>query len=171
MRQSARLAIEGGTPVCSWPLSGWPHFTEEQILKVSDVLRSGKVNYWTGTEGRKFEQEYAEYLGVPHAIALTNGTVALELALHAIGQQPGDEVIVPSHTFVATASAVTMRGGAFRYSPISMPPHKMSRLRPWPRKSRRVQKPLSHHRRPHGRPALRNGRYQCPGQPASFDGH
>lgn len=111
MRQSARLAIEGGTPVCSWPLSGWPHFTEEQILKVSDVLRSGKVNYWTGTEGRKFEQEYAEYLGVPHAIALTNGTVALELALHAIGLQPGDEVIVPSHTFVATASAVTMRGG------------------------------------------------------------
>lgn len=74
------------------------------------VLRSGKVNYWTGTEGRRFEKEFAEAVGIRHAVALMNGTVALETALYAIGIGPGDEVIVPSRTFIASASCVVQRG-------------------------------------------------------------
>ncbi len=89
---------------------GWPRFSEAEIDAVSEVLRSGRVNYWTGREIRKFEEEYAQVLGVRHAIALTNGTAALELALHGLGIGPGDEVIVPSRTFIASASAVVMRG-------------------------------------------------------------
>jgi len=89
---------------------GWPAFSPEEIDAVSGVLASGKVNYWTGDEGRQFEREFAEFTGMPHAIALSNGTVALELALYALGIGDGDEVIVPSRTFIATASCVVMRG-------------------------------------------------------------
>jgi perosamine synthetase len=90
--------------------AGWPVYDDEQLEAVSAVLRSGKVNYWTGSEGKTFEQEYATSLGVRHAVAVANGTVALELALIAAGIGPGDEVVVPSRTFVATASAVLIRG-------------------------------------------------------------
>jgi dTDP-4-amino-4,6-dideoxygalactose transaminase len=77
---------------------GWPHFADDEIAAVDAVLRSGKVNYWTGDQGRLFEQEFAAYVGVEHGIALANGTLALELALRAIGIGPGDEVIVtPTH--------------------------------------------------------------------------
>ena len=88
----------------------WPCFDEEQIDAVAAVLRSGRVNYWTGTIGREFEREYAAYLGRRHSIALANGTVALELALEAFGIGAGDEVIVPARTYVASASCVVMRG-------------------------------------------------------------
>jgi dTDP-4-amino-4,6-dideoxygalactose transaminase len=91
-------------------LGSWPHYSEGEISAVCDVLRSGKVNYWTGDQCRLFEREFAAYIGMPHAISLANGTVALELALHALGVGPGDEVIVPARTFIATASAVVMRG-------------------------------------------------------------
>ncbi|MBN1628482.1 MAG: DegT/DnrJ/EryC1/StrS aminotransferase family protein [Thermoleophilia bacterium] len=77
---------------------------------VQRVLASGHVNYWTGEEARLFEQEFAAYHGMPHAIALANGTVALEAALVALGIGPGDDVVVPSRTFVATAGAVVLRG-------------------------------------------------------------
>lgn len=88
----------------------WPYFDQEQIEAVSHVLKSGKVNYWTGKEGKCFEQEYANFCGVRHGIAVSNGTVALELALYSLGVTAGDEVIVPSRTFIATASAVVARG-------------------------------------------------------------
>jgi dTDP-4-amino-4,6-dideoxygalactose transaminase len=88
----------------SWPT--WPHIAVDEIAAVSAVLESGKINYWTGQVGRQFETEFAQFIGVQHAIALANGTLALELALKAIDLQPGDEVIVPSKTFIATASAV-----------------------------------------------------------------
>lgn len=88
----------------------WPHYGEDEITAVSEVLRSGKVNYWTGEEARCFEREYAAYTGMQHAIALMNGTVALELALYAFGIGDGDEVITTSRTFIASASAVVMRG-------------------------------------------------------------
>ena len=88
----------------------WPHFDEEQVDAVAAVLRSGRVNYWTGTIGREFEREYASYLGRRHAIALANGTVALELALEAFGVGQGDEVVVPARTYVASASCAVMRG-------------------------------------------------------------
>lgn len=88
----------------------WPHFDEDEIAAVAAVLRSGKVNYWTGEEARQFESEYAAYTGTRHAIALANGTVALELALYAFGIGQGDEVITTSRTFIASASAAVMRG-------------------------------------------------------------
>lgn len=91
-------------------LPGWPIFDARERRAVMRVLRSGKVNYWTGQEVSKFEAEFATYLGVPHAIAVANGTLALELALQSLGIGAGDEVIVPSRTFIATASAVAMRG-------------------------------------------------------------
>jgi dTDP-4-amino-4,6-dideoxygalactose transaminase len=75
-----------------------------------DVLTSGRVNYWTGQEGRLFEQELAAYVGRQHALALCNGTVAIELALRSLGIGPGHEVVVPSRTFIATASAVVAVG-------------------------------------------------------------
>ncbi|MDO8927300.1 MAG: DegT/DnrJ/EryC1/StrS aminotransferase family protein [Sideroxyarcus sp.] len=88
----------------------WPHYDEDEIAAVSAVLRSGKVNYWTGDEARQFEREYAAYTGTRYAIALSNGTVALELALYAFGIGDGDEVITTSRTFIASASAAVMRG-------------------------------------------------------------
>ncbi|THF87137.1 DegT/DnrJ/EryC1/StrS aminotransferase family protein [Deinococcus sp. KSM4-11] len=91
-------------------LGAWPVFEPEEVEAVSEVLRSGKVNYWTGTEGREFEREYAAVLGVPYAIALHNGTQALELALLALGVGEGDEVITTPRTFIASASAAVMRG-------------------------------------------------------------
>jgi dTDP-4-amino-4,6-dideoxygalactose transaminase len=91
-------------------MPGWPSFAPDEIAAASAVLASGKVNYWTGEEGRQFEREYADYVGTKYAIALANGTVALELALHSLGIGPGDEVIVPSRTFIATASCAVMRG-------------------------------------------------------------
>jgi dTDP-4-amino-4,6-dideoxygalactose transaminase len=90
--------------------SPWPLFDDEQVAAVTEVLRSGKVNYWTGTVGREFEQGYSTYLGRRHSIALANGTVALELALEAFEIGGGDEVIVPARTYVASASCVVMRG-------------------------------------------------------------
>jgi dTDP-4-amino-4,6-dideoxygalactose transaminase len=90
--------------------STWPYFDDEMIDAATRVLRSGKVNYWTGGEGQAFETEFAQFIGCQHAIAVANGTVALELALYALGIGPGDEVIVPSRTFIATASAVVARG-------------------------------------------------------------
>jgi len=92
------------------PFAPWPSFSEAEIEAVSRVLRSGRVNYWTGEEGKAFEEEFAGWCGARHAIALANGTVALEVALHALKIGPGDEVIVPSRTFVATASCVIARG-------------------------------------------------------------
>ena len=91
-------------------LSSWPHYDEDEIIAVKNILSSGKVNYWTGEEGKLFEREFADYIGVNHCIAVMNGTVALEAALFAIGIGPGDDVIVPSRTFIATASAVIKVG-------------------------------------------------------------
>lgn len=106
----ATLALEGGKPVRTTPLPPWPHFADDEINAVREVLASGKANYWTGQECTSFETEFARYVGTRHAIALANGSVALELALHAFGIGPGDEVIVPSRSFMATASCVVLRG-------------------------------------------------------------
>ncbi|MGO8828761.1 MAG: DegT/DnrJ/EryC1/StrS family aminotransferase [Steroidobacteraceae bacterium] len=88
----------------------WPHYEDDEVAAATAVLRSGRVNYWTGTEGRSFEQEYARAVGVRHAVALANGTVALELALAMLGIGPGDEVITSPRTFIASASCAVMRG-------------------------------------------------------------
>ncbi len=91
-------------------LAPWPYFAADEIEAATAVLRSGKVNYWTGDEGRQFEREFAEFVGAKHAICVANGTVALELALYALGIGPGDEVITTSRTFIASASCAVMRG-------------------------------------------------------------
>ena len=104
------LALDGGQSIRTGPMSPWPFFDEELIEASAKVLRSNKVNYWTGEECKLFEQEYAAAIDSRYAIALTNGTVALELALYGFGIGPGDEVIVPSRTFIASASCVVMRG-------------------------------------------------------------
>ena len=88
----------------------WPNFSEDEISAAAEVLRSGRVNYWTGEHGRRFEQEFAAACECEHAIAVANGTVALELALRSLGIGHGDDVIVPSRTFVASASCVATCG-------------------------------------------------------------
>lgn len=106
----SRLAIDGGQPVRSAPWPAWPRFEEDELEASTAVLRSGRVNYWTGEEGRAFEREFAAAIGAPYGIACSNGTVAIEIILHALGIGPGCDVIVPSRTFVATAHAVALMG-------------------------------------------------------------
>lgn len=88
----------------------WPSFTEDEVEIVSKILRSNKVNYWTGEQCEKFEHEFAEYFGSKYAISLTNGTAAIELALSAIGIGSGDEVVVTPRSYVASVSPVVMSG-------------------------------------------------------------
>jgi dTDP-4-amino-4,6-dideoxygalactose transaminase len=88
----------------------WPSYPEDERAAAEGVLVSGRVNYWTGTEARDFEREYAAEAGTRYAIALANGTVALELALLSYGIGPGDDVVTTPRTFIATASSVVMRG-------------------------------------------------------------
>ncbi len=92
------------------PFPGWPEFEEDEVAAVERVLRSGQVNYWTGLEARSFEKEYAASLGMPYAVSLANGTVALELALAMLGVGAGDEVVTTPRTFIASASCAVMRG-------------------------------------------------------------
>lgn len=92
------------------PFAPWPYFAPDEIAAAVRVLESGKVNYWTGDEGRRFELEFAKFVGCEYAVAVANGTVALELALRAVGVKPGDEVITSSRTFIASASCVVARG-------------------------------------------------------------
>ncbi len=98
------------------PFAPWPAFTQEEADAVSEVLLSNKVNYWTDQEGRAFEKEFADFAGTTHAIALANGTLALDLAWQglSIGSQYGgradDEVIVTSRTFMASISSIANAG-------------------------------------------------------------
>jgi dTDP-4-amino-4,6-dideoxygalactose transaminase len=94
----------------SLAFSPWPYFASDEIEAVTSVLRSGKVNYWTGEEGRRFETEFADHVGAKYGICVANGTLALELALHALGIGAGDEVITTSRTFIASASCTVIRG-------------------------------------------------------------
>jgi dTDP-4-amino-4,6-dideoxygalactose transaminase len=104
------LAIDGGPPVRTGSFAPWPSLSEDEIEAVSRVLRSGRLNYWTGEEVRHFEEEFAAFAGCQHGLAVANGTVALELALYALRIGTGDEVVVPSRTFIASASCAVMRG-------------------------------------------------------------
>ena len=88
----------------------WPEFSKEEITKVSEILSSGKVNYWTGENCKLFEEEFSEFTGSKYSIAVANGTLALELALLALELKPGDEVIVPPRSFIATVSSVEAVG-------------------------------------------------------------
>lgn len=92
------------------PFAPWPSFTDTEIDAVTRVMRSNRVNYWTGNECRAFEREFAAWCGSAHAIALANGTLALDLALNALGIGPGDEVVVTPRTFIASVSCVVNAG-------------------------------------------------------------
>jgi dTDP-4-amino-4,6-dideoxygalactose transaminase len=90
--------------------SPWPSFTPEEADAVHRVVISNKVNYWTGTETREFEKEFAAWCETAHAVALANGTLALDLALKALGVGLGDEVVVTPRTFIASISCVVNAG-------------------------------------------------------------
>lgn len=92
------------------PPSAWPSFSDEEVAAAAAVIASNKVNYWTGLEGRAFEREFAQWAGSAHAVALANGTLALDVALKAVNIGPGDEVIVTPRSFIASASTVVNAG-------------------------------------------------------------
>ncbi|MCX8006497.1 MAG: DegT/DnrJ/EryC1/StrS aminotransferase family protein [Coriobacteriia bacterium] len=115
---SVLLAIDGGEPVVREPFPTWPAFDDEAIAEVDRVIRSGRLTYWSGEHGRMLEDEFAALLGRRHGIAVANGTIALELALRAFGIGPGDEVVVPARTFIATASAVVAVGATPRVADV-----------------------------------------------------
>ncbi|HEY8591259.1 MAG TPA: aminotransferase class I/II-fold pyridoxal phosphate-dependent enzyme [Sphingomicrobium sp.] len=117
--------MENSAPAASFPLSEaeearpdlsprpderWPFYAEDEIASVVAMLQSGKVNQWTGPEVFAFEQAFEERFGGGRAIALANGSVALDLALRAFGIGPGDEVIVSPRSFVASVSCVRLAG-------------------------------------------------------------
>ena len=102
------------------PFSPWPSFTEEEANAVRDVLLSNKVNYWTGQECREFECEFAGYSDSKYAIAVANGTVALDLALKALGIGEGDEVIVTPRTFLASVSSIVTAGAVPVFADVDM---------------------------------------------------
>jgi len=121
-----KLAIEGGPKAVKGPLPHWPSFSEEAIKAVEQVLRSGKVNYWTGKLGMEFERRFAAWQGSKYAISTTNGTAALHTALSALGIGPGDEVIVPSYTFIATSFSVVQAGAVPRFADVNLEDHCLS---------------------------------------------
>ena len=92
------------------PFSPWPSFTQEEAEATQRVLLSNKVNYWTGQEGREFEKEFAAYIGTDYAVAIANGTLALDVAFKALDIGEGDEVIVTPRTFLASASSIVNAG-------------------------------------------------------------
>jgi dTDP-4-amino-4,6-dideoxygalactose transaminase len=92
------------------PFSPWPSYSNEEVQAVQQVLLSNKVNYWTGNECREFEREFAAWCGTNYAIALSNGTLALDLALKGLGIGPDDEVVVTPRTFIASVSCVVTAG-------------------------------------------------------------
>ena len=105
-----KLAIDGGEKTCLTPMPSWPYYAEDEIEAVAKVLRSGKVNQWTGGEINEFEAACAKTFEQTHAVAVFNASVALELALIAANIGPGDEVIVTPRSFMASVSCVVIRG-------------------------------------------------------------
>jgi dTDP-4-amino-4,6-dideoxygalactose transaminase len=103
-----RLAIRGGKPVCDFAWPAWPIHDETEEAALLDVLRTGE--WWYGERVGRFEQEFAAFQGARFAVSCTNGTTAIEMGLRALGVLPGDEVIVPPYTFIATASAAVTIG-------------------------------------------------------------
>ena len=123
---SDKLAIDGGPKAVTNTLVGWPHFDDRAIQAVTEVLKSGKVNYWTGPKGMEFEKRYAEWQGSKFAISVATGTAALHTALTALGIGPGDEVIVPSYTFIATSFSVVQAGAIPRFADVNLEDHCIS---------------------------------------------
>ena len=110
MAAKQKLAIDGGKKVYNGTFPAWPSFEESTVQAAADVLRSGKVNYWTGKIGMQFEKEWAKWLGVKNAISVANGTCALHTALAGMNIGPGDEVICTSYSFIASSFCALQAG-------------------------------------------------------------
>jgi dTDP-4-amino-4,6-dideoxygalactose transaminase len=123
---SEKLAIHGGPKAVTSQKIGWPNFDEKSIKAVENVLRSGKVNYWTGPKGMEFEKRFAEWQGSKYAISVATGTAALHVGLASMGIGPGDEVIVPSYTFIATSFSVVQAGAIPRFADVNLNDHCIS---------------------------------------------
>ncbi|MBN2308214.1 MAG: DegT/DnrJ/EryC1/StrS family aminotransferase [Candidatus Hydrogenedentes bacterium] len=123
---SEELAINGGAKSVEGPLPGWPQFDERTIQAVVEPLKAGKVNYWTGKKGMEFEEKFAKWQGSKFAISTTNGTSALHTALTGLGIGPGDEVIVPSYTFIASSFSVVQAGAIPRFADVNRDDHCIS---------------------------------------------
>jgi dTDP-4-amino-4,6-dideoxygalactose transaminase len=106
----SRLAIHGGDPVRTTPIGQWPEFGREEEDLLLAALRSGKWGSLDGTYVNEFERAFAEFQAAKHAVTTVNATMGLAVAYKAIGLEPGDEVVVPAYTFIATASAALMIG-------------------------------------------------------------
>lgn len=118
--------MDGGPKAVTNTLAGWPQFDERAMEAVQVVLRSGKVNYWTGPKGREFEEKYAQWQGSKFAVSTSSGTSALHVALSALGIGPGDEVIVPSYTFIASSFSVVQAGAIPRFADVNIDDHCIS---------------------------------------------
>jgi dTDP-4-amino-4,6-dideoxygalactose transaminase len=106
----AELALKGGKKSKQKPFPVWPFYDDTERKALQEVLDSRVWWRTPGTRTLAFEQEFSKFHGAKHGLAVTNGTAALEVAMSAIGILPGDEVIIPDYTFVATASAVLYAG-------------------------------------------------------------
>ena len=122
----AHLALAGGQKAVTNKLVGWPQFDDQAIRAVEGVLRSGKVNYWTGPHGMEFEKQFAQWQGSRYAVSVATGTAALHVCLAALGIGPGDEVIVPSYTFIATSFAVVQAGAVPKFADVNREDHCIS---------------------------------------------
>jgi len=106
----------------------WPSFSKEEAQAIYDVLLSNRVNYWTGSEGKKFEIEFAKWCDVKYAIALSSGTVALDAAFKALEISQGDEVIVTSRTFISTVSSIVNAGAIPIFADVDLDSQNISPL-------------------------------------------
>lgn len=125
-RVTEKLAVDGGPKAVTNALVGWPNINEEAIKAVEQVLRTNKINYWTGPRGMEFEKKFAEWQGSRYAVSVATGTAALHVALSALGIGPGDEVIVPSYTFIASSFSVVQAGAVPRFADVNLDDHCIS---------------------------------------------
>lgn len=108
MKKETAVMNAAGIVDLGFPM--WPVFAEETLHDVLEPLKSGKVNYWTGKKGMEFEEKWAKWNGAKYAISCTNGTAALHTAIAGLGIGPGDEIIVPSYSFIASSFAIVQAG-------------------------------------------------------------
>ncbi len=106
------LGLFGGPKTVHDPFPPWPQFSEKAIAEALEPLRTGRVGSGSGSRGRQFEERWAQWIGARRAVSCSSGTAALHIALLAVGVGPGDEVILPSHTFASTALAVVHAGAS-----------------------------------------------------------
>ncbi|MEA3402997.1 MAG: DegT/DnrJ/EryC1/StrS family aminotransferase [Armatimonadota bacterium] len=121
-----KLAIDDGTPVRTEEFPPWPYFEQDSIDAAMEPLKTGQVNYWTGEVGMKFEKAYAQWCGREWGISTSSGTTALHTALGGMGIGPGDEVIVPSYTFIASSMCVAQAGAIPVFADVEKLTHTIS---------------------------------------------